>query len=44
MGFILMYDVTNEESFNSVQDWYQMFFYLIFNLIFNFFLKPYKQY
>merc|ERR1711931_73835 len=21
MGFILMYDVTNEESFNSVQDW-----------------------
>jgi hypothetical protein len=22
MGFILMYDVTNEESFNSVHDWY----------------------
>lgn len=22
MGFILMYDVTNEESFNSVMDWY----------------------
>ena len=22
MGFILMYDVTNEESFNAVQDWY----------------------
>lgn len=22
MGFILMYDITNEESFNSVQDWY----------------------
>lgn len=21
MGFILMYDVTNEDSFNSVQDW-----------------------
>lgn len=21
MGFILMYDVTNEESFNAVQDW-----------------------
>ena len=21
MGFLLMYDVTNEESFNSVQDW-----------------------
>lgn len=21
LGFILMYDVTNEESFNSVQDW-----------------------
>lgn len=21
MGFILMYDITNEESFNSVQDW-----------------------
>ena len=25
MGFILMYDVTNEESFNSVQDWYDGF-------------------
>jgi len=22
MGFILMYDVTNEESFSAVQDWY----------------------
>lgn len=22
MGFILMYDITNEESFNSVQDWW----------------------
>lgn len=22
MGFILMYDITNEESFNAVQDWY----------------------
>lgn len=21
MGFLLMYDVTNEESFNAVQDW-----------------------
>ncbi|KAF7250374.1 Ras-related protein Rab-3B [Varanus komodoensis] len=21
MGFILMYDITNEESFNAVQDW-----------------------
>lgn len=21
MGFILMYDITNEDSFNSVQDW-----------------------
>ena len=21
MGFILMYDVTNEDSFNAVQDW-----------------------
>ncbi len=21
MGFLLMYDITNEESFNSVQDW-----------------------
>ena len=21
MGFILMYDVTNEESFNAVMDW-----------------------
>lgn len=21
MGFILMYDITNEESFNSVRDW-----------------------
>lgn len=25
MGFILMYDVTNEESFNAVQDWYITF-------------------
>lgn len=23
MGFILMYDITNEESFNSVQDWWE---------------------
>ena len=23
MGFILMYDVTNEESFNAVQDWWE---------------------
>lgn len=23
MGFILMYDITNEESFNAVQDWYE---------------------
>ncbi|CAO2588440.1 Ras-related protein Rab-3B [Lemmus lemmus] len=23
MGFILMYDITNEESFNAVQDWYK---------------------
>lgn len=23
MGFILMYDVTNEDSFNSVQDWWE---------------------
>lgn len=22
MGFILMYDITNEESFSAVQDWY----------------------
>ena len=22
MGFILMYDITNEDSFNAVQDWY----------------------
>lgn len=22
MGFILMYDVTNEDTFNCVQDWY----------------------
>lgn len=22
MGFILMYDVTNEQSFNAVLDWY----------------------
>lgn len=21
MGFILMYDITNEDSFNAVQDW-----------------------
>lgn len=24
MGFILMYDITNEESFNAVQDWYEI--------------------
>lgn len=24
MGFILMYDITNEESFNAVQDWYDI--------------------
>ena len=22
MGFILMYDISNEESFNATQDWY----------------------
>jgi len=22
MGFILMYDIANDESFNAVQDWY----------------------
>jgi len=22
MGFILMYDITNEDSFNAVQDWW----------------------
>lgn len=22
MGFILMYDITNEESFGAVQDWW----------------------
>ena len=22
MGFILMYDITNEESFKAVSDWY----------------------
>jgi len=21
MGFVLMYDITNDESFNAVQDW-----------------------
>ncbi|TKS75216.1 Ras-related protein [Collichthys lucidus] len=25
MGFILMYDITNEESFNAVQDWMDCF-------------------
>lgn len=25
MGFLLMYDITNEESFNSVQDWWVIF-------------------
>lgn len=24
MGFILMYDITNEESFQAVQDWYDL--------------------
>ena len=28
MGFILMYDVTNEESFNAVQDWYVFVLYI----------------
>ncbi|XP_032367753.1 GTP-binding protein Rab-3D [Etheostoma spectabile] len=23
MGFLLMYDITNQESFNAVQDWYE---------------------
>ncbi|NXC15786.1 RAB3B protein, partial [Corythaeola cristata] len=25
MGFILMYDITSEDSFNAVQDWYAIF-------------------
>lgn len=29
MGFILMYDITNEESFNSVQDWYVLLCYTV---------------
>lgn len=29
MGFILMYDITNEESFNAVHDWYSNLFILI---------------
>ena len=29
MGFILMYDVTNEESFNSVHDWYVWAFFFV---------------
>ena len=29
MGFLLMYDITNEESFNSVQDWWVVFSFLI---------------
>jgi len=24
MGFILMYDITSEDSFNAVQDWYEI--------------------
>ena len=26
MGFILMYDITNEESFKAVADWYVIFY------------------
>jgi len=25
MGFILMYDITNDESFNAVHDWYDSY-------------------
>lgn len=31
MGFILMYDVTNEESFQAVQDWYASLYLLFLN-------------
>lgn len=24
MGFVLMYDITSEDSFNAVQDWYEI--------------------
>ena len=34
MGFILMYDVTNEESFNAVQDWYVYHQYIMLQNIF----------
>ena len=41
MGFILMYDVTNEESFNAVQDWLvkQLPLYIVqlFEVVFNMF-------
>jgi hypothetical protein len=36
MGFILMYDVTNEESFSAVQDWYLINLLLMLNLNFGF--------
>uniref|UniRef100_A0A672QBV4 small monomeric GTPase n=1 Tax=Sinocyclocheilus grahami TaxID=75366 RepID=A0A672QBV4_SINGR len=29
MGFILMYDITNEDSFNAVQDWYDSAYVLL---------------
>ncbi len=29
MGFILMYDITNEDSFNAVQDWYESAYFCL---------------
>ncbi|KFP00933.1 Ras-related protein Rab-3C [Calypte anna] len=31
MGFILMYDITSEDSFNAVQDWYEISYYCLFS-------------
>lgn len=30
MGFILMYDITNGDSFNAVQDWYDSAYFCLY--------------
>ena len=36
MGFILMYDITNEESFRAVSDWYDMLMIFLVSFILKF--------
>ena len=31
MGFILMYDITNEESFKAVSDWYDILKFFMYH-------------